>query len=80
MGIPTAARQTDTLEAILGRAGQYVQTLDRQPAGIIVEEDYFQEIRMSTMTGLGVGRERSIESISRTQTHGEVHGICAPMS
>jgi len=65
------APQPDTLDAVAGRATAYVESVGRRLAGMIAEEDYQQEIRTSSMTDIGVGRERSFDNISRQQSRPE---------
>jgi hypothetical protein len=47
---PNAADQP-TLDAVLARAGAYVVDFQRQLSGIVAEEHYLQDVRMSLPTG-----------------------------
>ena len=63
-----AAQPPPALETVLGRAGVYVLDLQQQLAGIVAEEDYVQDVRVSsvlgptTRSGLPSARHRELKS------------------
>ena len=63
-----AAQPRPALEIVLERAGAYVLELQRQLAGIVAEEDYVQDVRVSsiygptTRSGLPTARHRELKS------------------
>ena len=65
---PVAAQPRPALEIVLERAGAYVLELQRQLAGIVAEEDYVQDVRVSsiygptTRSGLPTARHRELKS------------------
>jgi len=65
---PVAAQPRPALDIVLERAGAYVLELQRQLAGIVAEEDYVQDVRVSsiygptTRSGLPTARHRELKS------------------